>query len=142
MESKNLNLKIAITFHSKIQIPTKKQHKTKDFREIKKKLNNILILTDSRLKALHMGEFSQFFQKGKAYLKRFPGAKTKQLNHHVTTVLAQHQYDSAIIHLGINDLLDGLSIEQISKYVIEITQRCRNRIIGKLFVLVLFTALK
>ena len=73
-------------------------------------------------------------QHGKAYLKPFPGAKAKQLNHHATTVLAQHPYDSTIIHVGINDLLNSSSIEQISKDVIEIAQRCRNRSIGKVFV--------
>ena len=85
------------------------------------------------VKTLRMGEFNQFLQEGKAYLKPFPGAKAKQLNHHATAVLAQHQYDSAIIHVGINDLLNGSRVEQISKDVIEIAQRCRNRSIGKVF---------
>ena len=35
---------------------------------------------------------------------------------------------------GINVLLNGSSIEQISKDVIEIAQRCRNRRIGKVSV--------
>ena len=60
-----------------------------------------------------MSEFNQFLQEEKAYLKPFPGAKVKQLC--ATAVLAQHQYDCAIIHVGINDLLNGSSIEQISK---------------------------
>ena len=80
-----------------------------------------------------MGKFNKFLQQGKAYLKPFPGAKAKQLNHHATTVLAQHQYDSAIIHVGINNLLNGSSIEQISKDVIEIAQWWRNRSIGFCF---------
>ena len=29
------------------------------------------------------------------------------VDHHATAVLARHQYDSAIIHVGINDLLNG-----------------------------------
>ena len=58
------------------------------------------------LKTLRVGEFNQFLQEGKAYPKPFPGA----------------------------NLLDGLSIEQISKDVIEIAQRCRNGSIGKVFV--------
>ena len=81
-----------------------------------------------------MGEFNPFLQEGKADLKPFPGAKAKQLNHRATAVLAQHQYDSTIIHVGVNDLLNGLSIEQISKDVIEIAQQYRNRSIGKVFV--------
>ena len=81
-----------------------------------------------------MGKFNKFLQQGKAYLKPFPGAKAKQLNHHATTVLAQHQYDSAIILVGINNLLNSSSIKQISKDVIEMAQRCRDRSIGKVFV--------
>ena len=38
MESKDVNLKITITFHSKIQIRTKK---TPDFRDLKKKSNTV-----------------------------------------------------------------------------------------------------
>ena len=80
-----------------------------------------------------MGGFNKFLQEGKAYFKSFPGVKAKQLNHHVTAVLAQHQYDSSIVHVGINELLNGSSIEQISKQVIEIAQRYRNQSIGKVF---------
>ena len=86
------------------------------------------------LKTLRMGEFNQLLQEGKAYLKSFPGAKAKQFNYHATAVLAQHQYDSAIIHVGINDLLNGSSIERISKDIIEMAQRRRNRSIDKVFV--------
>ena len=53
-------------------------------------------------------------------------AQAKQLNHNATEVLAQHQYDSTIIHVGINDLLNGSSIERISKDVIEIGQKCQQ----------------
>ena len=51
--------------------------KTKDFRELKKKSNSILILTDSMLKTLCMGEFNQFLQEGKPYLKTFSRRKSK-----------------------------------------------------------------
>ena len=58
-----------------------------------------------------MGESNQFSQELKSYLKPFPGAEAKQLNHHATAVLAEKHYDSAIIHVGINDLLNGSSID-------------------------------
>ena len=63
-----------------------------------------------------------FCKKEKLILKPFPGAKAKQLNHHATAVLAQHQYDTAIIHVGINELLNGSSIEQMSTDVIKTAQ--------------------
>ena len=129
MESKDL--KIAMTFHSIIHIRSKK---IADFGEIKKKSKNILVLTDSMLKTSRMGELKESLQEGKAYLNAFPGPKAKQLNHHATAVLAQHQYDSTVIHDVINDLLNGLSIEQISKDVIEIAQGRKNRNIVEVFV--------
>ena len=83
--------------------------KTNDFRELKKKSNIILILTDSMLKTLRMGDFNQFLQEGKDYLEPSPRAKAKQLNHYATAVLARHQYDTAIIHVGINNLVRVLN---------------------------------
>ena len=90
------------------------------------------------LKTLRMGEFNQFLQEGKAYLEHFPGAKARQLNHLATAVSAQHQYYSPIILFGINDLLNGSSIDQISKDGIETARQCRNQSIGKVFVFGIF----
>ena len=42
---------------------------------------------------------------GRIHLKLFPGAKSKQLNHYVKSTLDEYKYDSAIIHVGINDIL-------------------------------------
>ena len=67
-----------------------------------------------------------FCKKEKLTLNLLPEQKAKQLNYHGTAVLGQNQYVSAIIHVGINDLLNGSSIEQIGKVVIDIAQRCRN----------------
>ena len=129
MESKDL--KTTITFHNIIQIPSKK---TTDFGEIKKKSKNILVLTDSMLKTSRTDELNESLQEGKAYLNASPAPKAKQLNHHATAVLAQHHYDSTVIHVGINDLLNGFSIEQISKDFVEIAQGRKNRNIGETFV--------
>ena len=55
---------------------------TKDFIKLKKKLNSILILTDSMLKTLRMGELNQFCKKKKLSLNLFP--KQKQYNLTIT----------------------------------------------------------
>ena len=53
------------------------------------------------LKTLRMGEFNQFLQEGKTYLKSFPGAK--QLNHHTTAVLNMHSVtNGSVTNSGIN----------------------------------------
>ena len=46
--------------------------KTTDFREMKKKSNNILILTDGMLKTLRMGELINFYKKEKLTINLFP----------------------------------------------------------------------
>ena len=74
-------------------------------------------------------------------VNNFPGAKAKQLNHHATVVLAQHQYDSAIIHVGINDLLNGSSTGQISM-LLKLHNDVEIEVLVKFLSLVLFIALK
>ena len=88
-----------------------------------------------------LGEFNQFLQEGKAYLNLFPGAKAKQLNHHATEFLAGHYYDSAIIHVGINDLLNGSSTGQISM-LLKLHNDVEIEVLVKFLFLVLFIALK
>ena len=57
----------------------------------------------------------------------------KQLNHHTIPILEEHQYDTAAIHVGINDLLKGMFnnvtviVDSICNDTFEIALRCRNR---------------
>ena len=55
-----------------------------------------------------MGEFNSFIKKGEVFLKAFPGAKVRQLNHHTIPLLEDNTYDAAVIHVGVNDLLSNV----------------------------------
>ena len=57
------------------------------------------------LKTLRMREFNNHLEEGIAHLKAFPGSKSQQLNHHSIPILREHEYDGAIIHVGINNLI-------------------------------------
>ena len=50
---------------------------------ITKKGKQIVLLGDSILKNLQMGQFGSFIKKIDVYLKVFPGAKVSQLNNHI-----------------------------------------------------------
>ena len=76
---------------------------------MRNKIKNIVLFTDSILKTLRMGELNRHINGGKVHLKSFPGSKANQLNHHIIPILEEHQYDAAAIHVGVNNLLKGMS---------------------------------
>ena len=102
------------------------------------KAENILILSDSMLKTLRMREFNRLLKgKGIAHLKAFPGAKAKQLKHHSIPILEENNYDSTIIHVGINDLLKSpemLDSTNVVDSIIDIGLNCRNYNISNIFI--------
>ena len=49
---------------------------------VTRKRKKVGLFSDIILKNLQVGEFSNFIKKREASLKAFPGAKTRQLNHH------------------------------------------------------------
>ena len=57
------------------------------------------------LKTLRMREFNNHLEEGIAHLKAFPDSKSQLLNHLSISILQKHEYDGAIIHVGINDLI-------------------------------------
>ena len=82
-----------------------------------------------------MGEFNSFIKKGEVFLKAFPGAKVRQLNHHTIPLLEDNTYDAAVIHCGVNDLLSNVkSTNDICKEIIDIGLRYRNNNIDMIFI--------
>ena len=104
---------------------------------VKQKPKNVVIFTDSMLKSLRMNEFNKYLNGGIAHLKSFPGSKAKQMDHHVISTLEEHQYDTAVIHVGINDLLKSrtnIKVSEIAKDIINIALRCRSHNIATIFI--------
>lgn len=58
-----------------------------------------------------MNEFNKFANNGKRTLKGFPGATSKELAHYVLLILQDNKFVTAVIHVGINDLLNNSSKE-------------------------------
>ena len=97
------------------------------------------------LKTLRVREFNNHLEEGIAHLKAFPGSKSQQLNHSIP-ILQEHEYDRAIIHVGINDLIknpnENKDTAKIARDVINIALRCQNHNIGKYLFPVLCTVPK
>ena len=94
-----------------------------------------VIFSDSMVQGLKMKQFNSHTHGGKAYLKAFPGAKADQLNHHVKPSL--EEYDAAIIHIGINDILRSKGekeVNDIPKKIMNIAETCRNYNIAKIII--------
>ena len=103
---------------------------------VKEKPKNV-IFTDSMLKTLRMKEFNIYLNGGIAHLKPFPGSKAEKMDHHVIPILEEHQYDAAVIHVGINDLLKSrtnINVSEITKDIINITLRCRSHNTATIFI--------
>ena len=69
-----------------------------------------------------MRNFNSSLRGGKPYMKAFAGAKSIQLNHYVHPTLDEFQYDAAIIHAGINDILRSDSesdLKELSNNIID-----------------------
>ena len=104
---------------------------------IKQNPKNVVIFTDSMLKSLRTKEFNKYLNGRIAHLKPFPGTKEKQMDHHVIPILEEHQYDAAVIHVGIKDLLKSLTninVSEIAKDIINIAFLCRSHNIATIFI--------
>ena len=90
------------------------------------------------LKTLRMREFNNHLEEGIAHLKAFPGSNSQQLNHHSIPILQEYEYDGAIIHVGINDLIknpnENKNATKITRDVIDIALQCRSHNIGTVFI--------
>ena len=93
----------------------------------------IYIISDSIPKILKMKEFNRLSSSGKTYIRAFPGATARQLNHYVQPTLVDDKPDAILIHEGINDLLNNngkklidVEIEELAQEIIDIGLRCKE----------------
>ena len=85
-----------------------------------------------------MKKFNDLLNGGVTHLTLFTGSKAKQLSHHIIPILEEIEYDAAILHVGINNLLrfdkNSSTLVSIQGDIIRACLRCRNFNIGKVFV--------
>ena len=73
--------------------------------------------------------------EGRARFKYFPGAISNDLLFYIKPSLEEGQFDTAIIHLGIDDLLKNItSTDVLLQNILKIRATCKTHGISKIFV--------
>ena len=71
-------------------------------------LRIVIIFSDSIPRGIRIHEFiNSLVKKGYAKMKSFPGATSKELLHYMDPTLKDGIYNTAIIDVGVNDLLNN-----------------------------------
>ena len=101
--------------------------------------NDIAILGDSII-SFNRGtksEFNKTLRSGRARFKHFPGASSKDLLDYIDLTLEEQNFEAAIIHIGINDILyDGSSrqINLLLQNIKEIGKKRKNYNVKYVFI--------
>ena len=103
--SKNVDLKRANTVpDNKSYADAVMSHNTKN--GITKK---VIVFWDSIIRGIRVRDFDQQVKNGYAKFKSFPGCNSKEMLHYIKPTLEASFYDSSILHVGVNDLLNNKS---------------------------------
>ena len=85
-----------------------------------------LVVGESHVKRIRRNHFNKEFKNGKAIIRSFSGASTKQLDHYILPPLVNDKPDAVIIHVGINNILTNANREEIAFNIIKIDLNCKN----------------
>ena len=80
------------------------------------------IFSSSIFSFFKMKHLNSQVKEGKIHLEAIPGAKASQLNHYVVPTLEELDYDCAIIHVGINDILRSKDMSELKEFPKKIMQ--------------------
>ena len=101
------------------------------------KKKNISLFSDSIPRAMKIKHLNSQVKDRIIHLKAFPGAKAYQLNHYIIPTLEEFDYDCAIIHVGINDILSSKDMSELNdlpEKTMQIGKTCQSYSIVKVYV--------
>ena len=70
------------------------------------KQNRMNIFGGSIFRGIRVREFNNEIKNGYAKFKTFPGSDSREILHYVNPTLESGNYYSAVLHFGVNDLLE------------------------------------
>ena len=77
---------------------------------------SIKIFSDSIAKGINVRPINQSIKTGHARIQSFPGATSKQLLHYLDVNL-ESTTNTVILHIGISDLLQDISIDNFNNFM-------------------------
>ena len=69
------------------------------------KQDRIIIFGDSIFRGIWVSEFNNKIKNGYVKLKAFHGSDSREIWHYVNVTLESGNYDLAVLHFGVNDLM-------------------------------------
>ena len=98
-------------------------------------LNKIVVFMDSFIRGIRVREFNEFIKNGYTRFNPFPGANSKTLLHYVNRILENVFYNTAVLHVGVHDLLQksSLSVKNLLSNLIHAKKEYRMSGIEKIF---------
>ena len=106
------------SFGRKISAPESKFSKRK-----------IVIFSDSIPRGIRLREFNYWLHKGYAQLKSFPGGTSNELLYYVEPTLQNKNFDDALLHVGVNDLLNDENQDSVQNLLDNLRQiglKCKS----------------
>ena len=93
------------------------------------------MFSDSILKGIRIRECNRFITNATAGLKSFLRATSKELTHYMVPTLQEELFNSALIHIGINDILidqSDLQYQPLTQNILEFSLNAKNMVSRKL----------
>ena len=94
-----------------------------------KRKKQIVIFGDSIPRGIRLHEFNYRLHKGQSKLKSFPGGTSKELLYYVEPTLKSKKFDMALLHVGVNDLLNDESQDSVQNLLENLKQidlKCKS----------------
>ena len=94
-----------------------------------KRKKQIVIFSDCIPRGIRLREFNYWLHKGYAQLKSFPGGTSNELLYYVEPTLQNKNFDDALLHVGVNDLLNDESQDSVQNLLDNLRQiglKCKS----------------
>ena len=96
-----------------------------------------VILSDSIVRGIRIYEFNKYIKYDRANLLTFPGATSRHLLHYLEIYAEDRNTETVIIHVSVNDIINGNSQSDIEKYISNVekmVQKCLKYGVKKIFI--------
>ena len=99
-----------------------KEKKKKVVKDHKENENNIIIFSESKANfdRYTKAKINNSNQSGRERFQNFPGATSGELLHYMDPTLAEGNYDTAIVHVGINDIINDDGSTKVENLVLNL----------------------
>ena len=84
------------------------------------------MLCDSVPKPLSLYHIKKKFRHNEIYKKCFSGVNANHLKHHIIQTLSEDKPDTVIIHVGVNDIMNGTDRDDLILQIGRIGLTCKN----------------